>query len=168
MQKVISEKNFRVGFGYDIHKLVEGRKLILGGVEIKHSRGLLGHSDGDVLIHAICDAILGATGLGDIGMHFPMTDKKYKNISSKIILKKACKIVQVKKYKIANIDCTIVAEEPRIDKYRRQMQNTIAKIVGISADSVNIKATTNEKIGDIGRKKAISAYAVCLIWRKNV
>lgn len=153
----------KVGFGYDIHKLVEGRKLILGGVEIPHRLGLLGHSDGDVLIHSIIDALLGALSLGDIGEYFPDNDEKYKDISSTILLKEVAKILKRKKVKISNIDITIIIERPKLTDYKKEIKKSIARILEINKDKINIKAKTNEKIGNIGKEKAIVSFAVvCL------
>lgn len=154
---------YKIGIGYDIHRLVKGRKLILGGVKIPYSKGLKGHSDADSVIHALCDAILGAAGLGDIGDYFPNTDARYKNISSLKLLKEVKVLVDSKKYKIQNIDCIAIAEEPKIAPFRKRMKKTIAEILDIDEDAVNIKATTNEGIGDIGRKKAIAAFAIAMI-----
>ncbi|MBI5417488.1 2-C-methyl-D-erythritol 2,4-cyclodiphosphate synthase [Candidatus Poribacteria bacterium] len=155
--------NIRVGFGYDIHIFTSGRKLVLGGVEIPYSFGLLGHSDADVLLHAICDAILGAAALGDIGKHFPNTDKKFKGISSLILLKHVVKKIAVKKFSIINIDSTVVAEQPKISKYIHLMANTISPVLEIPPACINIKATTAEGLGAVGRKEGIAAYATALL-----
>lgn len=152
---------FRTGFGYDIHKLKKGRKLILGGVEIKHPVGLDGHSDADVLLHAICDALLGAAGFKDIGNQFPNTDKKYKDISSLILLKESFKLLNSKKWKVVNIDCMIILEEPKIYKYTEEMKLNISGIV--KSKNISIKATTSEGLGFIGQKKGCVAYATVLI-----
>ena len=151
----------RIGFGYDIHKLVKGRPLFLGGIKIPYSKGLLAHSDGDVLLHAICDSLLGAAGLGDIGQHFPNTDKKYKNISSLVLLEKTFVLVKNSGYKIINIDTMLVAKEPKISPYIEKMKKEISKVIGTK--NISIKATTNEGVGDIGKGKAICSYAICLI-----
>lgn len=159
----------RVGFGYDIHKLVrhrrtypvKGKFLYLGGVKIPFGKKLLAHSDGDVLLHAVCDSLLGAAALGDIGRHFPNTDKKYKNISSLILLKKTIELLEKSKYAVINIDTMLVAKEPKISPYTRKMKKAISEIAGTK--NISVKATTNEGIGDIGKGKAICAYAVCLI-----
>ena len=156
----------RIGHGYDVHPLVSGRDLILGGVKIPHSKGLLGHSDADVLIHAICDACLGAAGLGDIGRHFPDTDPQYKNIDSRKLLRKVKTAIAGKGWKIANIDSTIVAQAPRVAPYLPQMVANIAADLGIPADSINIKATTTEKLGFAGREEGIAAHAVALLERR--
>jgi len=149
----------RVGIGYDIHRLVEGRPLILGGVNIPSSRGLEGHSDADVLLHAICDALLGAAGEGDIGRHFPPGDDRYLNISSLILLDKVNGLIS-QNYSINNVDCTVVAERPKLSPYIELMQANIAKCLGLDPAHVNIKATTNEGLGAVGEGKAIAAYAV--------
>lgn len=153
----------RVGFGYDVHRLVEGRDLWLGGVKIEYSKGLLGHSDADVLIHAVCDAILGAANMRDIGFHFPDTAGEYKNIDSKILLKKTVDLIAAKGYKVGNIDATICAEQPKINPHIPAIQKTMAAIIGISEDDISIKATTSEKMGFVGREEGFAAYAVVLI-----
>ena len=153
----------RIGHGYDVHKLVKGRKLILGGVEIKHDLGLLGHSDADVLIHAIMDSLIGAMGLGDIGHFFPDTDEKYKNISSLKLLEYVVDILERENYKVLNIDSTIIAQATKISSINEEKKNNISKICKISAKNINVKATTEEKLGFTGRKEGISAHAVCLI-----
>jgi 2-C-methyl-D-erythritol 2,4-cyclodiphosphate synthase len=156
----------RVGMGYDVHRLVEGRSLILGGVNIPHSLGLLGHSDADVLLHAISDAILGAAALGDIGKHFPDTDDKYKNADSMELLKSVVDKIKHKNYKVGNVDATIVAQKPKLAPYIDKMRENIARTLDIDIDDVNIKATTEEKLGFTGREEGISAYAVALIERR--
>ena len=156
----------RVGIGYDIHKLVKGRPLMLGGLKVPYTKGLLGHSDADVLLHAICDALLGAAALDDIGKHFPDTDPKYKGISSLKLLKKTGELISSEGYRIINIDSTLIAEEPKIAPFKKAMVNKIAGALGINKKDVSIKATTNERIGDIGKKKAIAAYAVALLMKK--
>lgn len=153
----------RVGFGYDVHQQTEGRELWLGGIQIAHDKGLLGHSDADVLLHAICDAILGAANLRDIGFHFPDTSKTYKNIDSKILLKRTKELIQDKGYAVGNIDATIVAERPKINPHIPAMQKTIAEILDIDIDDVSIKATTSEKMGFVGREEGMAAHAVVLI-----
>jgi 2-C-methyl-D-erythritol 2,4-cyclodiphosphate synthase len=153
----------RIGHGYDVHMLVAGRDLILGGVRIPHGKGLQGHSDADVLIHAICDACLGAAGLGDIGRHFPDTDAQYKNIDSRKLLRKVKEAISERGWKIANVDSTLVAQAPRVAPYLPQMIQNIAGDLGISADSVNVKATTTEKLGFAGREEGIAAHAVVLL-----
>lgn len=155
--------SYRIGSGVDFHKLAEGRQLWIGGVLIPHSKGALGHSDADVLIHAICDALLGALSLGDIGVHFPDTDDEYKNIDSKILLKKTFEIIAKEKYSIVNIDCTVCLEMPKIRPYINQMQKTIAEILGMNEKGVSIKATTTEQLGFAGREEGLMAYASVLL-----
>ncbi|KXA15747.1 2-C-methyl-D-erythritol 2,4-cyclodiphosphate synthase [Fusobacterium equinum] len=154
---------FRIGNGYDVHVLTEGRKLILGGVEIPHTKGVLGHSDGDVLIHAIMDALLGALSLGDIGLHFPDTEEEYRGISSLLLLKKIKELVQEKGYRVGNIDATIALQKPKLRPYIDTMREKIANILEIDVDRVSIKATTEEKLGFTGREEGIKAYAVTLL-----
>ena len=153
----------RVGMGYDVHKLVEGRKLILGGVEIVHTLGLLGHSDADVLLHAIMDALLGAAALGNIGKHFPDTDPAYKGISSMKLLEHVGKLLEEKGYVIDNIDATIIAQKPKLRPYIEDMEQNIAKALGISKEQVNVKATTEEGLGFTGTEQGISSQAICLL-----
>jgi len=153
----------RVGMGYDVHQLVEGRELWLGGIRIEHSLGLLGHSDADVLIHAICDALLGAANMRDIGYHFPDTSAETLNVDSKILLKKTIHLLAEKGYCVGNIDATVCAERPKLNPYIPQMKSCLAQVMGIDEDSISIKATTTEKLGFTGREEGISAYAVCLI-----
>lgn len=155
----------RVGFGYDVHQLVEGRELWLGGVKIDHTLGLLGHSDADVLIHAICDAMLGAANMRDIGFHFPDTAGEYKNIDSKILLRRTVELIATKGYHVSNIDATVCAEKPKLNPHIPAMQACLAEVIGLDSDAVSIKATTTEKLGFTGRQEGISAYAVCLIER---
>lgn len=155
----------RIGHGYDVHKLTEGRKLIIGGVDIPHTLGLLGHSDADVLVHAVMDALLGAIGEGDIGRHFPDSDDTYKGIDSILLLGKVYDILCQKGYKVINIDSTVIAQKPKLSPYIRQMQENIATALHINADSVNVKATTTEKLGFEGEELGISAHAVCLVER---
>lgn len=153
----------RIGFGFDTHQLCADRPLIIGSVHIPHSQGCLGHSDADVLIHAICDALLGAANLRDIGYHFPDTDPKYKNINSLILLQESHKLIAENNWKIENIDTTLVVQEPKVQPYIPQMQASITRSLNISENSVSIKAKTSERLGFIGRKEGISAYAVALI-----
>lgn len=153
----------RVGIGYDVHKLVEGRKLWLGGIEIPHTLGLLGHSDADVLIHAICDALLGAAALGDIGKHFPDKDPQYKGIDSKILLRKCGELLASKGYSIVNIDSIIVAQQPKVGPHIEKMRQTLADCLGLDVDQISVKATTTEWLGFEGREEGISAKAVALI-----
>lgn len=154
---------YRIGIGVDFHKLTEGRKLFIGGIEIPHHKGAIGHSDADVLLHAICDALLGAAGLGDIGVHFPDTDPAFKNINSKFLLQRTINMIQKEKYSVENIDSTICLETPKIRPYTEQMQATIAGIAGINKNDVSIKATTTEKLGFVGREEGIMAYATVLL-----
>lgn len=153
----------RVGMGYDVHKLVEGRKLILGGVEIPHTLGLLGHSDADVLVHAIMDALLGAAALGDIGKHFPDTDPQYKGISSMKLLEHVGALLTEKGYVIDNIDATVIAQKPKLRPYIEQMEQNVAGVLGIEKGQINIKATTEEGLGFTGTEQGISAQAICLL-----
>lgn len=157
----------RIGVGYDIHRLVPGRKLVLGGVDIAFQKGLLGHSDADALLHAVCDALLGAAGLGDIGLHFPDTDKRFKDISSVQLLSMTCQMVRDKGYTIKNIDSTIFAEAPKLSPYRNAMEACIARTAGIDIDCVNVKATTAEGLGMIGSGEGIGAMCVVLVQTAN-
>ena len=153
----------RVGLGYDVHQLVEGRDLILGGIKIEHDKGLLGHSDADVLLHAVCDALLGAASMRDIGYHFPDTSADTQDIDSKIILRKTIDLLATKGYKVGNIDVTICAERPKINPHVPAMKACMARIIGCDEDDISIKATTTEKLGFTGREEGMAAYAVCLI-----
>ncbi len=155
--------SYRIGSGVDFHQLVEGRDLWIGGVKIPHHKGALGHSDADVLLHAICDALLGALNLGDIGIHFPNTDEAYKNIDSKILLKKTYELINNKGYEIVNIDSTLCLESPKIKKYSQEMRTVIAAILNISIDDISIKATTTEQMGFVGREEGLVAYATVLV-----
>lgn len=157
--------SYRIGTGIDFHQLAVGRDLWIGGLKIPHDKGSLGHSDGDVLLHAICDAMLGALALGDIGMHFPDTSSEYKDIDSKILLKRTFDLITEKGYSIVNIDSSICLEEPKIKKYNLEMRETIARIVSISIDEISIKATTTEKMGFVGRGEGLIAYASVLLKR---
>ena len=153
----------RIGMGYDVHRLVEGRELWMGGIKIEHSMGLLGHSDADVLIHAICDAILGAANMRDIGYHFPDTAAETDGIDSKILLAKTMKLVEAKGYRLGNIDATICAERPKMNPHIPEMQKCLAGVIGTDPDNISIKATTTERLGFTGREEGISAYAVVLL-----
>ena len=153
----------RVGMGYDVHQLVKGRDLWMGGIKLEHELGLLGHSDADVLIHAICDAILGAANMRDIGYHFPDTSAETDGMDSKIILKKTIELIATQGYRLVNIDATICAERPKMNPHIPQMQQTMAQVIGCDVDAISIKATTTEKLGFTGRQEGISAYAVALI-----
>jgi 2-C-methyl-D-erythritol 2,4-cyclodiphosphate synthase len=155
--------NFRIGFGYDVHRLEENRELWLGGIKIDHIKGALGHSDADVIIHAICDAFLGAACLGDIGSHFPDTSPEYKGIDSKILLQKVIALLETKGYRPVNIDSTLALQKPVIAPYIPAMRKILSDITGLGADDVSIKATTTEKLGFEGREEGVSAYAVVLI-----
>jgi 2-C-methyl-D-erythritol 2,4-cyclodiphosphate synthase len=157
--------NIRVGMGYDVHQLVEGRDLWVGGIKIEHTMGLLGHSDADVLIHAICDAILGAANMRDIGYHFPDTSAETDGMDSKVILKKTIELIASKGYRLGNIDATICAEKPKMNPHIPAMQQCMAQVIGCDPDLISIKATTTEKLGFTGRQEGISAYAVALIER---
>ena len=153
----------RVGFGFDVHRLVPGRELWLGGIRLEHEMGLLGHSDADVLIHAICDALLGAANMRDIGYHFPDNSSEFENIDSKILLKKTVGLIARKGYRVGNIDATVCAERPKLKAHIPLMQETLAGVMGVDMDDVSIKATTTEKLGFAGREEGISAYATVLI-----
>ena len=153
----------RVGFGFDVHRLVPDRELWLGGIKLEHESGLLGHSDADVLIHAICDALLGAANMRDIGFHFPDNAGEFKNIDSKILLARTVKLIAEKGYTVGNIDATVCAERPKLKARIPEMQEVLAKVMGIDAEDVSIKATTTEKLGFTGREEGISAYATVLI-----
>lgn len=153
----------RVGMGYDVHQLAEERDLILGGVKIEHTLGLLGHSDADVLVHAIMDALLGAAALGDIGKHFPDTDEQYRGISSMKLLEHVKGLIEQEGYVIENIDATVIAQKPKLRPYIEQMENNIAKVLGIEKNQVNIKATTEERLGFTGREEGIAAQAICAL-----
>ena len=155
--------NFRIGHGYDVHKLVKERALVLGGVEIEHELGLLGHSDADVLVHAIMDALIGAMGLGDIGKHFPDTDEKYRGISSISLLSNVYGMMQDNRYSVVNVDATVIAQKPKLLPYIEKMRSNIAFVLHVSIDAINIKATTEERLGFTGREEGISAHAVALI-----
>jgi 2-C-methyl-D-erythritol 2,4-cyclodiphosphate synthase len=158
--------NIRIGSGIDFHQLVEGRDLWIGGIKIPHTKGALGHSDADVLLHAICDALLGALSLGDIGTHFPDNDNAYKNIDSKILLKRTYDLITEKGYYIINIDSSLCLEAPKIKPHVQAMQTCIAEILNISVDAISIKATTTEKMGFVGREEGLVAYATCLLATK--
>lgn len=153
----------RVGFGFDVHQLVAGRELWLGGIRLEHEKGLLGHSDADVLIHALCDALLGAANMRDIGYHFPDTAGEFENIDSKILLKKTIELIATKGYRVGNVDATICVERPKLKVHIPEMQRTLAAVMGIDGDDISIKATTTEKLGFTGREEGISAYATVLI-----
>lgn len=153
----------RIGHGYDVHKLVEGRKLILGGIEVPHTLGLLGHSDADVLTHAIMDSILGAAALGDIGQHFPDNDDRYLGADSTVLLRYVMELIREKGYRIGNLDATVIAQKPKLMPYLPQMRKKLAEVMEISEDRLNLKATTEEHLGFTGRQEGISAHCVCLL-----
>jgi len=155
--------NIRIGHGFDVHAFAEGRKLIIGGVDIPYDRGLLGHSDADVLLHAICDALLGAAALGDIGKHFPDSDPRYKGIDSRKLLRHVAELLDGRGWKVGNVDATIIAQAPKMAPHIATMREHIAEDIGIAADQVNVKATTTEQLGFTGREEGIAAEAVCLI-----
>lgn len=157
--------NFRVGFGYDVHQFAPDRELWIGGIKIDYPLGLKGHSDADVLLHALCDALLGAANLRDIGFHFPDTDPKYKNVDSKILLKDTMKLLRDHAYELGNADCTICAEEPKMNPHIPAMQKCIADIIQTSPDNISIKASTSEKMGFVGRKEGVTAYVTVLIYK---
>jgi 2-C-methyl-D-erythritol 2,4-cyclodiphosphate synthase len=157
----------RVGFGYDVHPLAEGYDLWLGGIKLEHNKGAVGHSDADVLIHAICDALLGAANLRDIGYHFPNTNPKYKGIDSKKLLAETVNLIRQKGYEIGNIDATIVLEKPKLNPLIPEMKKVLALTMNINEEDISIKATTNEKLGYVGRQEGVNAYAVALIEKKN-
>ena len=159
--------SYRIGSGMDVHQLVEGRPLWIGGVLIPHHKGALGHSDADVLLHAICDALLGALALGDIGMHFPDNEAAYKNIDSKILLQKTFDLIRKKKYSVVNIDSSLCLESPKIKKHSAKMKKVIADILDIKEEDISIKATTNEKMGFIGREEGVVAYATVLLKKQK-
>lgn len=154
---------YRIGFGVDFHQLAGGRRLMIGGIEIPHDKGSVGHSDADVLLHAVCDALLGAACLGDIGVHFPDTDLQYKNIDSKILLQKTVELIKKENYSVVNIDSTLCLQEPKIKPYIQQMQKAIAEIIGTPENTVSIKATTTERMGFVGRQEGVVAYATALL-----
>lgn len=156
---------FRIGHGYDVHRLVENRKLIIGGVDIPHTKGLLGHSDADVLAHAICDALLGAAALGDIGKHFPDNDNSYKNADSLILLQRVCTLVRNEGYEISNIDSTILAQAPKLRPHIDEMRKNLAEAMNLSIKDISVKATTEERLGFTGNEEGISAHAVALIYK---
>lgn len=156
----------RIGFGYDVHELVKNRKLVLGGVDIPHESGLLGHSDADVLVHSIMDSILGALALGDIGKLFPDTDMQYKDISSIVLLERVYNVMIERGFQIGNIDATIAAQKPKLAPYIEEMRVVIARVLNTSIDNINVKATTTEKLGFVGREQGMSSYSVCLLQEK--
>ena len=159
---------FRTGFGYDVHHLEPGYDLWLGGIKIPHELGLEGHSDADVLLHAVCDALLGAAALGDIGVHFPPSDMQYKGIDSKILLERVCQLVREAGYELGNIDATIAAEAPKLNPHIPQMRQVMADIMGLEIEAISLKATTSERLGFVGRSEGMAAYATALIALREV
>ena len=160
--------NLRIGFGYDVHQLVEGRDFWLGGVKIPHKKGALGHSDADVLVHVICDALLGAANLGDIGKHFPDNSKEFKDIDSKLLLGEVVQMLKENNYEIVNIDSTVCLQLPKLAPFINQMKDELAKCINIESDRISVKATTTEKLGFVGNEKGVSAYAIVLINKVGV
>ena len=158
---------FRIGFGYDVHRLTEGRALWIGGVNIPFAKGLLGHSDADVLIHAVCDALLGAACLRDIGYHFPDTSPEFKDIDSRVLLARTVELISSKGYRVGNVDATVCAEQPKLNPHIPAMQKVLAGLMGVADDAVSIKATTTEHLGFVGREEGIAAYAVCLLEKES-
>ena len=161
-------QQFRVGFGFDVHQLKDGHPFWLAGIQVPHFQGAFGHSDADVVIHAICDALLGAAALGDIGKHFPDTDMQFKGIDSKLLLKKVVELLNQKNYQIGNVDVTLVLEKPKIKPFIDQMQSTLALVMGVQNDQISLKATTNEKLGYVGREEGVAAHAVALIYTNKL
>lgn len=155
--------SYKIGIGYDVHRLVDGRRLFLGGVEIPYAKGLLGHSDADVLLHAVCDALLGAISNGDIGQHFPDSDPQYRGIASSALLARVNEMVRSKGYRVCNVDTVVIAQEPALGPFKKNIGQRIAGILGIDAELISVKAKTNEGLGDIGRIEAIAAYAVVMV-----
>ncbi len=155
----------RIGFGFDVHRVEEGRPFWIGGIEIPHSHGAVGHSDADVLIHAICDALLGAANLGDIGFHFSDKDPQYKGIDSKLLLKDVMLLLREKSYEVGNIDATIVLEMPKINPHAEAIKASLSEVMAVAGDDISIKATTNERMGFVGREEGVACYAVCLIYK---
>jgi 2-C-methyl-D-erythritol 2,4-cyclodiphosphate synthase len=160
--------NFRTGFGFDVHAFVEGRKLIIGGIEIQFDKGLEGHSDADVLLHAICDAMLGALALGDIGIHFPNTDERWKDADSKLLLKHVNELINSKGYELGNLDCVLAMEKPKISPYVEQIRDQISELLHADADQISIKATTTEKLGFVGRTEGVVSFATVLLTKKDI
>lgn len=158
-------KKIKVGFGYDVHQLVEGRELWLGGIKLEAVKGALGHSDADVLIHAICDAILGAANMRDIGYHFSNTDARWAGVDSKVLLKEVCRMVREKGWEISNIDASLALEKPKINPHIEKMQEALSAVMEIPKDDISLKATTNEKLGYVGREEGVNAYAVALLYQ---
>ena len=158
-------KKIKVGFGYDVHQLVEGRELWLGGIKLESTRGALGHSDADVLIHAICDAILGAANMRDIGFHFSNTDARWAGVDSKVLLKEVCRMIREKGWEISNVDASLALENPKINPHIEKMQQALSETMAISTEDISLKATTNEKLGYVGREEGVNAFAVALLYK---
>lgn len=159
-------KKIKVGFGYDVHQLVEGRELWLGGIKLESKKGALGHSDADVLIHAICDALLGAANMRDIGYHFSNTDARWAGVDSKVLLKEVCKMIREKGWEISNVDASLALENPKINPHIEKMQEVLSEVMGISTEDISLKATTNEKLGYVGREEGVNAFAVALLYKE--
>ena len=159
-------KDIRIGHGYDVHALADGLKLVIGGVELEHTKGCVAHSDGDVAIHAICDAMLGALALGDIGKLFPDTSAEFKGIDSKILLRRVCDVIEQKGYKVGNVDCTIAMQRPKLRPHIDTMRSTLASVIGIEVDRVSVKATTTERLGFEGREEGVSVHSVVLLYKE--
>ena len=159
-------KDIRIGHGYDVHALADGLRLVIGGVELEHTKGCVAHSDGDVAIHAICDAMLGALALGDIGKLFPDTSAEFKGIDSKILLRRVCDVIEQKGYKVGNIDCTIAMQRPKLRPHIDTMRSTLASVIGIEVDRVSVKATTTERLGFEGREEGVSVHSVVLLYKE--
>lgn len=159
-------KDIRIGHGYDVHALADGLRLVIGGVELEHTKGCVAHSDGDVAIHAICDAMLGALALGDIGKLFPDTSAEFKGIDSKILLRRVCDVIEQKGYKVGNVDCTIAMQRPKLRPHIDTMRSTLASVIGIEIDRVSVKATTTERLGFEGREEGVSVHSVVLLYKE--
>jgi 2-C-methyl-D-erythritol 2,4-cyclodiphosphate synthase len=159
-------KDIRIGHGYDVHALADGLRLVIGGVELEHTKGCVAHSDGDVAIHAICDAMLGALALGDIGKLFPDTSAEFKGIDSKILLRRVCDVIEQKGYKVGNVDCTIAMQRPKLRPHIDTMRSTLASVIGIEVDRVSVKATTTERLGFEGREEGVSVHSVVLLYKE--
>ena len=159
-------KDIRIGHGYDVHALADGLRLVIGGVELEHTKGCVAHSDGDVAIHAICDAMLGALALGDIGKLFPDTSAEFKGIDSKILLRRVCDVIEQKGYKVGNVDCTIAMQRPKLRPHIDTMRSTLASVIGIEGDRVSVKATTTERLGFEGREEGVSVHSVVLLYKE--
>ena len=158
-------KKIKIGFGYDVHQLVEGRDLWLGGIKLESKKGALGHSDADVLLHAICDALLGAANMRDIGYHFSNTDARWAGVDSKVLLKEVCRMIREKGWEISNVDASLALENPKINPHIEKMQEVLSEVMGISTEDISLKATTNEKLGYVGREEGVNAFAVALIYK---